>query len=307
VGYLSISEFTQRTLADVEVAIDELKREIGARGAAEAGGVDGRRSGVGGVTDWSGQHQHQQQQQEKGQQQQQQQQLRALVIDLRGNLGGTLPSALDAASLFLPRGKVLMQMKSGAYAPTPPPAPQPVHPAPQLAASTLHNTTHAHAQAPVQVQGSPLNRVHRLGAAIRPLGSLGKLFRWGLLHLPRAHARIDRYHSTNRHADTTTPLLVLVDTQTASASEIFVAALLDHRRAACMGTNTLGKNVAQAIMTLSDGSGLAFTIREYLSPLGKLVWLTVAMMRIVFASILYLMSLLVVFLYRMPRYGFPLV
>ena len=30
--------------------------------------------------------------------------LRGIVIDLRGNLGGTLPSALDAASLFLPAG-----------------------------------------------------------------------------------------------------------------------------------------------------------------------------------------------------------
>ena len=36
-----------------------------------------------------------------------------------------------------------------------------------------------------------------------------------------------------------------------------------------MGTRTVGKNVAQAMMMLSDGSGLAFTVREYHSPLGN--------------------------------------
>jgi len=36
-----------------------------------------------------------------------------------------------------------------------------------------------------------------------------------------------------------------------------------------MGEPTVGKNVAQAIVSLSDGSGLVFTIREFLSPLGR--------------------------------------
>ena len=35
-----------------------------------------------------------------------------------------------------------------------------------------------------------------------------------------------------------------------------------------MGSPTKGKNVAQALVQMSDGSGLAFTIREYLDPRG---------------------------------------
>ena len=59
-----------------------------------------------------------------------------------------------------------------------------------------------------------------------------------------------------------------MDRHTASASEIMIAALVTNKRAVSMGTSTRGKNVAQALVQMSDGSGLAFTIREYLDPQG---------------------------------------
>ena len=77
------------------------------------------------------------------------------------------------------------------------------------------------------------------------------------------------HYSMNGNADVSTPLLVLTDTRTASASEIVAAALRDNGRAVLLGTRTLGKNVAQAIMVLSSGSGLSFTIRSYVSPTGE--------------------------------------
>jgi C-terminal processing protease CtpA/Prc len=43
-----------------------------------------------------------------------------------------------------------------------------------------------------------------------------------------------------------------VDSQTASASEIFAAALIDNERAICMGTTTVGKNVAQVYLYLNN-------------------------------------------------------
>lgn len=72
--------------------------------------------------------------------------------------------------------------------------------------------------------------------------------------------------SNNRHADTWTSLLVVVDGRTASASEILTAALVDNHRAACVGSKTVGKNMAQAIVRLSDGCGLVFTVRSFSSP-----------------------------------------
>ena len=75
--------------------------------------------------------------------------------------------------------------------------------------------------------------------------------------------------SNNRHADLATHLLVLVDGKTASASEILTAALVDNSRAICMGSRTVGKNMAQAIVRLSDGCGLVFTVRSFTSPLER--------------------------------------
>ena len=79
----------------------------------------------------------------------------------------------------------------------------------------------------------------------------------------------ERHTSLNHYPDRSTRLLLLTDSATASASEILVASLCEHGRADSIGCRTVGKNVAQAILMLSDGSGLAFTVREYLSPLGK--------------------------------------
>lgn len=75
--------------------------------------------------------------------------------------------------------------------------------------------------------------------------------------------------SNNRQADTLTKLLVIVDGKTASASEILTAALVDNQRAVCMGSKTVGKNMAQAIVRLSDGCGLVFTVRSFSSPLER--------------------------------------
>jgi carboxyl-terminal processing protease len=79
----------------------------------------------------------------------------------------------------------------------------------------------------------------------------------------------ESHYSINRCADNRTPILILTDSSSASASEIVAAALRDNKRAVIAGSRTLGKNVAQAIMVLSSGCGVAFTIRSYVSPTGK--------------------------------------
>ena len=74
--------------------------------------------------------------------------------------------------------------------------------------------------------------------------------------------------SLNKNPNKDTSLLLLMDQTTASASEIMIAALSCAKRAVTLGECTKGKNVAQALVQMSDGSGLAFTIREYLDPHG---------------------------------------
>lgn len=72
----------------------------------------------------------------------------------------------------------------------------------------------------------------------------------------------------NNSALTQLPMAVLVDGNSASASEILAGALKDSKRAVVVGSKTFGKAVVQSVHSLSDGSGLAVTISRYYPPSG---------------------------------------
>jgi carboxyl-terminal processing protease len=65
------------------------------------------------------------------------------------------------------------------------------------------------------------------------------------------------------------PMVVLVDGNTASASEIVTAALQDHHRATVVGTHTFGKGVFQEEEPLANGGALDITVGEYFTPNGR--------------------------------------
>ena len=77
-----------------------------------------------------------------------------------------------------------------------------------------------------------------------------------------------RRFQANNSALTDLPLVVLVDKNSASASEILAGALKENQRATIIGTNTYGKGTVQSVHSLSDGSGLAVTISRYFPPSG---------------------------------------
>jgi carboxyl-terminal processing protease len=74
--------------------------------------------------------------------------------------------------------------------------------------------------------------------------------------------------AANQTALTKLPLVVLVDGNSASSSEILTGALKDNARATVVGTQTFGKALVQSVHNLSDGSGLAVTIAHYYTPKG---------------------------------------
>ena len=90
------------------------------------------------------------------------------------------------------------------------------------------------------------------GGAVVPALDIAAMFlpKDAVLMKMRANQRTETHRSTNRSPDVVTALLLLVDGRTASASEILVEALCDNRRAASLGTRTVGKNVAQVSGTL---------------------------------------------------------
>ncbi|MCF0167654.1 MAG: peptidase S41, partial [Bacteroidales bacterium] len=121
---------------------------------------------------------------------------KGIILDLRGNGGGVVGTALASANIFLEKDQAIMHVE-GAHQPR---------------------------------------------------------------HTDRANGKgIYKYH----------PLVVLVDENTASASEILSGALQDWDRAVLVGRRTFGKGLVQREFEYGDGSVLRLTIAQYYTPSGR--------------------------------------
>ena len=82
--------------------------------------------------------------------------------------------------------------------------------------------------------------------------------------------RDNQYESRNNAPDMT-PLVLLINENTASASEIVAGAMQDHDRAVIVGQTSFGKGLVQSIIPLEDGAGLTLTSAKYYTPSGRLI------------------------------------
>ena len=69
----------------------------------------------------------------------------------------------------------------------------------------------------------------------------------------------------------TTPLVVLIDNFSASASEIFAGAMQDNDRAMIVGRRSFGKGLVQQQMPFDDGSAVRLTVARYYTPSGRCI------------------------------------
>ncbi len=125
--------------------------------------------------------------------------MKALIIDLRNNDGGLLPSAVAVAERFLEKGKTIVSVSS-------------------------------------------------------------KI----------AEQRKD-YVSSGQSTLKDVELVVLVNHRSASASEVFSAAMQDHHRASLIGVQTYGKASVQSLVPLDEKSAMKLTTARYKSPAGRFI------------------------------------
>ena len=124
---------------------------------------------------------------------------RRLVLDLRGNGGGSLSEAVDIAGLFIPKGSEVVSTKG------------------KIAQAT------------------------------------------------------QSFHTRREPLDLEMPLAVLVDGQSASASEIVAGAIQDLDRGVILGRRTYGKGLVQAVRELPYNASLKVTTSKYYTPSGRCV------------------------------------
>lgn len=113
--------------------------------------------------------------------------------------------------------------------------------------------------------GGPLDQAIKVSNQFLPRGDL----------IVYTRGRVDNsdqdYHATTQGEFTDIPLVVLVNRNSASASEIVAGAIQDHDRGLIVGETTFGKALVQSIYRVSHGAGLALTTARYYTPSGRMI------------------------------------
>src|SRR5690348_10927519 len=80
-----------------------------------------------------------------------------------------------------------------------------------------------------------------------------------------------RYYAVRGNRGNDMPLVILVNNNSASATEIVAGAVQDHDRGVIVGETTFGKGLVQTVQPLSENTGLALTTARYYTPSGRLI------------------------------------
>lgn len=83
--------------------------------------------------------------------------------------------------------------------------------------------------------------------------------------------RNEVYYKKQERINLSIPLVVVINENSASASELFSGAIQDHDRGVIVGRTSYGKGLVQRVIDLKDGSGMSITIARYKTPSGRII------------------------------------
>ena len=78
----------------------------------------------------------------------------------------------------------------------------------------------------------------------------------------------EEYKGKDNH-EVELPIVVMINGNSASASEVFAGAIQDYEAGTLVGTQSFGKGIVQTIFDLKDGSAVKLTTSEYFTPKGR--------------------------------------
>lgn len=111
------------------------------------------------------------------------------------------------------------------------------------------------------------------GGAITSAIDLSSMFltKGDLIVSTEGKANNEAHYKRQDRISLTIPLVVVINENSASASEIFAGAIQDHDRGLIVGRTSYGKGLVQRIVDLKDGSGMTITIARYKTPSGRII------------------------------------
>lgn len=89
-----------------------------------------------------------------------------------------------------------------------------------------------------------------------------------VVYIQDRNGKKEEYHSSEEESFDK-PVVILVNENSASASEVFAGAMQDYDKAVLVGKKTFGKGIVQSVFELSDGTAVKLTTSKYYTPNGR--------------------------------------
>jgi carboxyl-terminal processing protease len=93
----------------------------------------------------------------------------------------------------------------------------------------------------------------------------------GIVSIKGRKQQPEVYKAKSQNDDINLPLAVMINNGSASAAEIFAAAMSDNHRAKLYGTKSFGKGSVQTVINLDNGDALKITIAHYFTPANHMI------------------------------------